>query len=48
MLLANAYIIIKVKHITIAYNAQTKVLNNRICYTGYIIEFNYYLNSLNK
>ena len=33
MLLTNTYIIIKVKHITIAYNTQTKVLNKRICYT---------------
>ena len=31
MLLTNAYANIKVKHNTIAYNTQIKVLNKRIC-----------------
>jgi len=38
---------IKELHNNNAFNTQQKVLNNRICYTDYIMNLHYYLNSLN-
>ncbi len=39
---------IKELHNTNVFNTRKKALNHRMCYTGYIINLHYYLNSLNK